>query len=162
VTLSHSGSLVMLAPAQQKDIDTLLPFIRQFYHHFNYPFHEGPKIDALRHFVQDESLGHLMIIKQGEKAIGYVLIVFCFSLEFNGSIAFVDELFIEPSGRQKKVGSQVLAQVESLCASLGMKAVRLESEADNDRATALYARSGYHNHKRHLMTKLLKAGHHKK
>jgi ribosomal protein S18 acetylase RimI-like enzyme len=147
---------VHLVVARQQDVPTLLPFVRAFYHHFKYPFQETQKSDVLRHLVQDESLGLIILIKQGDSAIGYVLIAFSFSLEFDGAIAFIDELFIEPSGRQKGVGSQVLAQVESMCASLGLKAVRLESEAQNERATALYARSGYHDHKRHLMTKLLK------
>jgi GNAT superfamily N-acetyltransferase len=156
VTHSNIGSQVHLVAVQQKDIPTLLPFVQQFYHHFQYPYNEAQKIGALRHLMQDESLGRILLIKHNDRPIGYVLLVFSFSLEFNGSIAFIDELFIEPSGRQKGVGSQVLAQVESLCATLGMKAVRLESEAHNERATALYARSGYHDHKRHLMTKLLK------
>jgi GNAT superfamily N-acetyltransferase len=155
VTHSNSGFHILLEPAQQKDISVLLPFVRQFYHHFRYPYHEAQKTDALMHFIQDESLGRILIVRNNENAIGYVLIAFCFSLEFNGVIAFVDELFIEPSSRQKRAGSQVLEQVEKLCDSLSMKAVRLESEADNSRATALYARTGYHDHKRRLMTKLL-------
>ena len=142
--------------ARQKDKPTLLPFVQQFYHHFKYPYQEEQKSNVLSHLMQDESLGRIMLIEHGESAIGYILLAFSFSLEFNGPIAFIDELFIEPSGRQKGVGSQVLSQVENLCASLGMKAVRLESEAHNERATALYARSGYHDHKRHLMTKLLR------
>ena len=156
MTRSNLGSQVNLVAAQERDIPTLLPFVQQFYHHFKYPFHEAQKSDILNDLIQHESLGRIMLIKHNDSAIGYVLLVFSFSLEFNGSIAFLDELFIEPSGRQKGVGSQVLAQVESLCVTLGMKAVRLESEAHTERATALYARSGYHDHKRHLMTKLLK------
>jgi ribosomal protein S18 acetylase RimI-like enzyme len=49
----------------------------------------------------------------------------------------------------------VLKLVETLCFRLGMKAVRLESEANNKRATAFYARSGYTDHGRRLMTKQL-------
>ena len=156
MTHPNPGSQVHLVAAQQQDVPALLPFVREFYHHFKYPFHEAQKSDVLRRLVQDGSLGRIMLIKHNNNAIGYVLIAFSFSLEFEGSIAFIDELFIEPTGRQKGVGSQVLVQVERLCASLGLKAVRLESEAHNERATALYARSGYHDHKRHLMTKLLR------
>lgn len=156
MTHRSAGSAVALVPAQLNDISALLPFVREFYRHFDYPYHEAQKSDVLRRLVQDGSLGRIMLIKHHDRAIGYVLLVLSFSLEFNGSIAFIDELFIEPSGRQKGVGSQVLAQVESVCAALGVRAVRLESEAHNDRATALYARLGYHDHKRHLMTKLLK------
>ena len=155
MTHSNSAPNIILVPAQPEDIEIVLPLVRQFYHHFDYPFNESQKSEVLSHFLQDGLLGRIMLIKQDNKVIGYTLIAFSFCLEFNGPIAFIDELFIEPSGRQKGIGSKVLAEVEILCAGLGMKAVRLESEAHNKRATALYARSGYHDHMRHLMTKQL-------
>jgi ribosomal protein S18 acetylase RimI-like enzyme len=150
------NSQIVLVPAQNNDLPVLIPFIRQFYQHFNYPFHEAQKSDVLKNFIRNGSLGRLMLINHHDTTIGYVLIAFSFSLEFNGPIAFIDELFIEPAARQKGTGSHVLAQVESFCTGLGIQALRLETESSNERATALYIRSGYHDHQRHLLTKVLK------
>lgn len=133
----------------------MIPFVHEFYQHFKYPYVEKKKREVLKALIANKSLGRALLINHNRKQIGYVLLTFSFSLEFNGSIAFIDELFIEASGRQKGVGSQVLKQIETLCSRLGIKAVRLESEAENKRATALYTRSGYHDHGRRLMTKQL-------
>lgn len=155
MTDARVASQIKLAAVQEQDLPVLLPFIREFYTHFNYSYDETQKCGVIRHLISDASLGRIYLIYLDQKPIGYVLIAFFFSLEFGGPIAFLDELFLEPAGRQKGVGSHVLAEVERLCAGLGMRAVRLESEAHNPRATALYARSGYHDHKRHLMTKVI-------
>jgi diamine N-acetyltransferase len=156
VTSHRDSARVVLAAVQEQDLHILLPFIRQFYHQFKYPYDELQKSEILRRMIQDASLGRIFFVQRNNTPIGYVIIAFLFSLEFNGYIAFIDELFIEPSFRQEGVGSQVLAQVESLCAGLGMRAVRLESEAHNHRATALYIRSGYRAHHRYIMTKVIK------
>jgi ribosomal protein S18 acetylase RimI-like enzyme len=155
VTQPISDSPVRLVSAKLTDLDAIIPFVREFYAHFKYPFVKAQKRDVLKALILNRTLGRILLIEHNGKRIGYVLIAFSFGLEFNGPVAFIDELFIEPSERQKGVGSQVLKQVEALCFRLGMKAVRLESEANNKRATALYARSGYHDHGRRLMTKLL-------
>jgi diamine N-acetyltransferase len=148
-------SPVLLVSAKTTDLDAMIPFVREFYQHFRYPYVEEQKRKVLKSLIADSSLGRALLINQNGKQIGYVLLTFSFSLEFNGPIAFIDELFIEPSGRQQGVGLRVLKQIEALCSGFGIQAVRLESEARNDRATALYARSGYHDHGRHLMTKQL-------
>jgi GNAT superfamily N-acetyltransferase len=154
--MTHSTDFaVRLVQAKTTDLDTIIPFVREFYQHFRYPYAEGQKRKVLMALVANRSLGRALLIEQNGKHIGYVLLAFSFSLEFNGPIAFIDELFIEPSRQQKGVGSEVLKQLETLSYRLGIKAVRLESETKNKRATALYARSGYYDHCRHLMTKRL-------
>jgi GNAT superfamily N-acetyltransferase len=155
VTQPISDSAVRLVSAKVTDLDTIIPFVREFYTCFKYPFVEEQKRDVLKALNLNRSLGRILLIEHNGKRIGYVLIAFSFGLEFNGPVAFIDELFIEPSERRKGAGSHVLNQVEALCFRLGMKAVRLESETKNKRATALYARSGYHDYGRRLMTKQL-------
>jgi ribosomal protein S18 acetylase RimI-like enzyme len=150
-----SDSPVRLVSAKLSDLDVIIPFVREFYSYFKYPYIKEKKRDVLKALIHNRSLGRILLIERNGKYTGYVLLAFSFSLEFNGPIAFIDELFIDPSERQKGVGSQVLKQVEALSFRLGMKAVRLESEAKNSRATALYARSGYNDHGRRLMTKQL-------
>jgi GNAT superfamily N-acetyltransferase len=146
---------VRLVSAKISDLDAMIPFVHAFYQHFKYPYIEMQKRKVLKALIANRPLGRALLIEYNKRHIGYVLLTFSFSLEFNGSIAFIDELFVKPSERQKGVGSQVLKQVENLCSKLGMRAVRLESEAENKRATALYAKSGYHDRGRHLMTKQL-------
>jgi ribosomal protein S18 acetylase RimI-like enzyme len=46
-------------------------------------------------------------------------------------------------------------QAEDACLRLGVRALHLETDRTNPRAAALYARHGYVDHGRHLMTKTL-------
>lgn len=155
MTQSDEVPPIVLEPAREEDLALLMPLVRQFYALFSYPFDEARKSAALVRLIRDRSLGRIMLVRQGGTALGYVLVAFSFSLEFDGPIAFVDELYLAPAARGKGAGSQVLALVERLCAGLGIRAVRLETEAYNNGATALYARLGYHDHGRHLMSKRL-------
>ena len=150
-----SDSLVRLVQVKTGNLEIIIPFVREFYEHFGYPYAERQKRKVLKMLIAKKSLGRALLIKHKGKPIGYALLTFSFSLEFNGPIAFIDELFVNPSGRQKGVGSEVLKQIEILSSRIGIKAIRLESEATNKRARTLYARSGYRDYRRHLMTKRL-------
>ena len=149
------GLQLHLSMAHRKDLDTIMPLVEQFYRHFGYPYQEARKRAVLTELMRRRSLARTFLIQQAGETLGYVLLMFTFSLEFDGPVAFIDELFVKPACRQKGVGSKVLAEVERLCASMGMRAIRLETEEGNPRATALYARSGYHAHDRRIMTKVI-------
>jgi GNAT superfamily N-acetyltransferase len=148
-------SQVHLSTAHRKDLDTIMPLAEQFYRHFGYPYKEARKRAVLTELMRRRSLARMFLIQRAGATVGYVLLMFTFSLEFDGPVAFMDELFVKQGSRQQGTGSKVLAEVERLCASMGMRAIRLESEAGNSKATALYARSGYHAHDRHIMTKVI-------
>jgi GNAT superfamily N-acetyltransferase len=156
VMRSDSAGNLRLVAVNAEGMKRLIPFVRAFYEHFNYPYDEQEKMSALQKMLREESFGRLWLIKHEGKDVGYVLLAFSFSLEFNGRIAFIDELFIMPSCRQKGVGAGVLKKVENICLRLGINVLCLESEAHNKRATALYARLGYIDHGRHLMSKQIK------
>jgi GNAT superfamily N-acetyltransferase len=155
---SEAVGKVRLVAVKASGVKRLIPFVRAFYEQFDYPYDEKAKLSVLHEMLGDGSLGRLWLIRHEGEDAGYVLLAFSFSLEFDGRIAFVDELFIKPSCRQKGVGAGALEKVEDTCLRLGIRVLRLESEAHNHRATALYGRLGYVDHGRHLMSKRLTRG----
>jgi GNAT superfamily N-acetyltransferase len=146
---------VSINEATLADVDGLLPLVRQFYVHFDYPFAEEAKRRALSELVANPSLGRLVIVSLDGTVVGYAAVALSFSLEYEGKTAFLDELFIVPAARRCGVGTAVIGHVEELCRSLGANALHLETEDDNTRAAELYSRSGFRSYGRHLMTKLL-------
>ena len=114
----------------------------------------------LSKLIADQSLGRAWLIQQAGVAIGYAIVAFSFSLERNGRIAFIDELFIDDSSRSAGVGASVLSKIESWCASVGVTNVRLEAEASNERASALYVRCGYVDQHRRLLKKIHRGDNH--
>ncbi len=144
---------IRLVEADAGHLPVLLPLVQAFYEHFAYPFEAERKRELLRQFLADRSAGRLWLIEVDAVPQGYALLAFFFSLEFDGRIAFLDELYIAPEGRQRGAGAEALRQLEEHSRSLELRALRLEIEADNQRARALYLRSGYQDGGRNLLSK---------
>ncbi len=137
------------------DLDAVLPLSRRFYDHFGYLWSGEAKRAALARFLGDPSLGLLFLASAEGALVGYALVAFSFSLEYDGRTAFVDELFVVEGARSLGVGAAVVSRAAEECRALGVNALHLETEASNDRAAALYLRLGFRSYGRGLMTKLL-------
>lgn len=139
--------------ANQTDIEWLLEAMRVFYAIDEYGFNESTARSALEKFIADSSLGRLWLIECENKAIGYVALTFCYSFEFHGRDAFIDELFIDENYRGQGVGTQVMQFIEERSRELGIDALHLEVERTNVAGLALYKKFGFKDHNRFLMTR---------
>jgi ribosomal protein S18 acetylase RimI-like enzyme len=148
---------IQLVAVDPDELDALLPLVEAFYAHFGYGFEACRKRELLSGLLDDPAAGRLWLIHDGDRPIGYLLLAFSFSLEMDGRIAFVDELFIAPEGRSRGAGARALALAEEACRALGITVLRLEAEADNTRAAALYQRQGYVDLGRRLLSKPLES-----
>lgn len=143
-----------LQPARASDLPQLLEMMREFYAHERIAFDRESSHEALSALLQDDALGEAFIIRDSV-AIGYVVLVFFFSLEFRGLVAFIDELYIAEAHRGRGIGSAVLAELEFRCRARGLRALRLEVDHQNDRAKRLYERFGFIGETRSIMTRRL-------
>jgi ribosomal protein S18 acetylase RimI-like enzyme len=95
----------------------------------------------------------------GERAngepVGYLCVTLCYSLEFDGRFALLDELYLEEASRGKGIGAQAIAFAAEFGRARGLTAIRLEVAHTNSHAVELYRREGFKAHDRHLMTKWL-------
>ncbi len=133
------------------DVPALLALQQQFYAAEGYPYDRFVMERGMRQLLADESLGRLFVM--GEPLAGYLVLSFGFSLEFGGRDAFVDELYVAEASRGRGLGTLGLRIAEEACREAGIGALHLEVEHANPRARALYERSGYKSHDRHLMTR---------
>jgi ribosomal protein S18 acetylase RimI-like enzyme len=134
--------------ATPDDLPALLDLQERFYAGEGYPYDRGKMERGMRELLGDESLGRLFIARDA-----YLVLGFGFSLEFGGRDAFVDELYVAGESRGQGLGTRALQLAEDACREAGIHALHLEVEHGNVRARALYERSGYQAHDRHLMTK---------
>ncbi len=91
-----------------------------------------------------------------ERAIGYLVAIQSFILEFGGRQTFLDELYISEEWRGRGYGRLALAAVEDFARKSGCRALRLEVAHTNMRALNMYARAGFERHDRYTMTKVLR------
>src|SRR5579862_9695398 len=67
---------------------------------------------AMERLIADPSVGQAWLILADAKPVGYVVLVFSFSIEFGGRTAFIDELFIEEAFRGLGIGRRAMKLVE--------------------------------------------------
>lgn len=146
---------ITLRRAATGDVEWIAAFRRDLYAHDPDAIDEARDAETLLHLINKPDFGWALFIDVDGQCAGYVLLTFCFSVEFAGRFALIDELYVTPDQRGAGVGSKVLDQIEQHVRGAGLRAIRLEVERMNLGAWRLYRRQGFEPHDRRLMTKWL-------
>jgi len=139
----------------EHEVPVLLGLMREFYPLQHMRFDEGVARAAVQALLSDPSLGQICFVYRGAELAGYLVLTFCFSLEFHGRFGLLDELYLREAFRRKSLGKAVMAFAENLCRQKGIQALRLEVGRDNQPAQGLYRKSGFREEERYLFTKWL-------
>jgi ribosomal protein S18 acetylase RimI-like enzyme len=110
---------------------------------------------ATAELMANPELGGVWLIAVDAETAGYLCVTVCYSLEFAGHFALLDELYLKEAWRGKGIGRQAIVFAEEWSRARGLAAIRLEVAHANLRAIELYRRQGFKAHERHLMTKWL-------
>ena len=137
------------------EIELVLPLMQEFYCQQNMRFDKAVARVALNKLIHNPGLGQMYLIFLGPELAGYFALTFCFSLEFHGKFALLDELYIREPFRRRKLGRSVVEFAERICRELHIKALRLEVGRGNTIAQSLYTAAGFNREERNLMTKWL-------
>ena len=127
----------------------------EFYAEEELDFREARARGALSALLADGSRGAYFFIRESDAVVGYFVLTVCFSLEFGGRFALLDEFYVRSAHRGQGIGERVLAFIEQLASEWRAAAVRLEVDRRNPRVRRLYERAGFAAHERDLMTKWL-------
>jgi len=138
--------------AEMTDFDHLLPLMQDFYAFERLPYHEGRQRRLISQMVADKNLGRLILFEAGGELLGYMVLGFGFSLEFDGRDCLLDEFYVRPQNRKQGLGKAAIAFALQICRELGIKAMHLEADHFNARGHEFYKRLGFKDHDRHLMT----------
>ena len=138
-----------------QELPALLEMMRDFYSQQEMQFDETAASSAVARVLSNPELAQIYFIFRGPELAGYFALTFCFSLEFHGRFALLDEIYLREPFRRQKLGRAVVAFAEDLCRKAGIKALRLEVGRENQGAQALYRTTGVKEDERNLMTKWL-------
>jgi GNAT superfamily N-acetyltransferase len=134
-----------------------LAMMQRFYAEESLEYREERARPALEGIIARPELGGWWFILADGEAVGYFVLTACYSLEFGGRFALLDEFYVVPDRRGAGIGALVLDRVQEEAARMGVSAIRLEVDRLNPRVRGFYARSGFAAHDRDLMTKWLPA-----
>jgi len=144
---------VRIDPVNLADEAVLEELMREFYAHEGLDYERSRSREAVRTLLADPALGRIWLFRVGDEVAGYTAVTVCYSLEFAGRYALLDELYVREGWRGRGIGARALELVADACRELGVAAVRLEVDTWNTRAMALYRRLGFELQERHMMSR---------
>ena len=101
--------------AGHADMDVLLALRREFCRHQEIAFDEQRARVALACLLNDQSLGRVWFIDSGGATVGYLVLIFSYSLAFDGRDAYVDEIYLQEPYRGRGLGPKTLLFAEGVC-----------------------------------------------
>jgi GNAT superfamily N-acetyltransferase len=155
--MTESAPTIAFARADASHRPLLLGMMREFYAYEHLAWDEAVAARGLDCIAGDSSLGEVwMVLADGEPA-GYFVLALSFSLEFHGRYGFLDELFLREPFRGGGIGRRAVQHAAEVCSAIGARALRLEITATNPGARAFYARLGFEDVGRTLLTRWIPA-----
>lgn len=143
--------------ANASDVDALVGLMSAFNASQGYGFDPEAGRRNLGDFLATPACGRIWLLLSEGRPLGYLVLAFGFSFEYGGRDAFIDEFFLDESVRGRGWGRRALESVLREARALGVNAVHLEVEAENERARGLYERTGFGGSGRSLLTARLAA-----
>lgn len=143
--------MIEFHPLKESDIETIVLMMQDFYAIDNYPIQRDTTKELFQTFIKDESLGNCWLISHEEKIVGYVILTYIFSFEYQGTIAFLDELYLNEKARGKGIGKNALEFIYKEALKKDLKLIYLEIESHNEVAKKLYLSNDFIIHNRQMM-----------
>jgi GNAT superfamily N-acetyltransferase len=129
----------VIETALERDIDRLLPLIREFHEHVGLTMSDDERVSTLLRLISDDTWGTVWLVFDGAELAGYIAICIGYSIEFRGNDAFIDEFYIRPESRGRGLGSKVLELIRAEAKIKGIRALHLEVARPNAKARKLYS-----------------------
>jgi len=98
---------------------------------------------AFDYLVADAARGAILLAWEDRRAIGVAGLSYIFPLELGERTAWLEELYVEPSFRQRGFGTALLKAALDRAEADGAVAVDLEIISGHERVERLYARFGF-------------------
>ncbi len=98
---------------------------------------------AFDHMTADAARGVILLAWEGQRAVGVAALSYAFPIEVGARIGWLEELYVEPSSRERGAGTALLNAALDAAAAAGAETVDLEVVTGHERAERLYTRFGF-------------------
>lgn len=127
---------------KKEDKELFLSYLQKFYHSeaVLHPTDTQLHINIFNELMRSEDYLVCYVFTLGGENAGYALLSKSFCPEVGGSIVWIEQLYINEAHRGKGIAREFLSFIEK---EFSPDRIRLEVEADNEKAISLYKRNGY-------------------
>ena len=98
---------------------------------------------AVHDLCSDASLGRAWLLTDERRDVGYALACWRHSIDHDGRIAVLDDLWIEPGLRGRGLGARLLGAALAQIEEAGVRAAVVEADPADAPAMAFYRRLGF-------------------
>ncbi|HEY8259283.1 MAG TPA: GNAT family N-acetyltransferase [Gemmatimonadales bacterium] len=148
---------VALRQAGAHDLADLLKLMHEFYAEAGYSLNPDRARAAFLPLLAPGHLGLVWLAELDGQVAGHLVLTFCYSMEYGGRSAFVDDLFVRPTLRNRGVARTLVRHARAVCEKLGVRAMHLEVSRMNGPAQTVYRAVGFDSTDRELLTLALAA-----
>ncbi|WP_040585723.1 GNAT family N-acetyltransferase [Spirosoma luteum] len=131
--------------ATPTDLPLLVELMAEFYAEGGYTLNQSHATKAFASLLADQRVGLVWLIETPTQptAVGYLVLSFCFSMEYGGMKAILDDLFVRIDYRNRGLSSQSLAELRAYCQQAGIRSLSVEVGPANGPAQRVYRRTGF-------------------
>lgn len=131
--------------ASTSDLPVLIDLMAEFYAEAGYTLNRPHATQAFTCLLADQRLGYIWLIEAptSSTAAGYLVLTLCYSMEYGGMKAILDDLFIRIDYRNQGLSSIALTELRAFCQQAGIRALSVEVGPDNGPAQRVYRRTGF-------------------
>jgi len=149
---------VTIQPVELSNLDAAaLLFDAQLREHQVQPTSNGLR-DVVRAVVVNPHRGFILLASLNGAPVGVAYAAALLSLEHEGVIGWLEELYVRPENRNAGIGSGLLREVISRACGLGWEGIELELIAGHERAASIYLRHNFRRLSRHRFCRLFSRG----
>ena len=148
---------IAIRQASRADLADLLELMREFYAEAGYPLTADRARAAFLPLLDAGGPGQVWLADLDGQVAGHLVLTFCYSMEYGGRSAFIDDLFVRPALRNRGLGRALMQRARAICEGLDVRAMHLEVARDNGPAQAIYRGTGFESTDRELLTLALAA-----
>jgi GNAT superfamily N-acetyltransferase len=128
--------------AQPQDIPTLVALMADFYAEAGFELDRPQARAAFAALLSDARQGAVWLIEDAGEAVGYLVVALRFTMEYGGSIACLDDLYVQASHRRRGLAAAALSETRAWCKANAIRAITVEVGFGNAPAQAAYRRMG--------------------
>lgn len=99
--------------------------------------------EGLRLIISQPGLGRIFVLRNTDKLVGMVSVLFSISTALGGRVAVLEDMVVHPEARGSGLGTALLQHAITFAQTAGCLRISLLTDTDNTDALRFYARQGF-------------------
>ena len=135
---------IELGAARREDLPQLATLLGMlFAQEAEFAPDDAKQTRALDKILSDETVGRVYVAREGARVVAMASLLYSVSTAEGGLVAWFEDLIVLPDRRGRGIAGALLRFVVGEASRQGVLRLTLLTDADNKRAQALYAKSGF-------------------